>query len=309
MAVLANVSPVAGQGSDLSAIVDSFYPADLIASALQVGERPVRRQCFAVLESDSSGRPRVVAAAYTNLTIGAIRVLTSDGSGFRVAAEPRGEDLAGWTCEVRRVDVDLDGRYEAHVKFAANNGSSDWLFAWDGQQLVNLTPVVTNPLDGVAETTLRNAELFDTDGDRIPEVYTYSIHRGGEPPFPPAIYRLGNGRYVEDRRVVVAYEFVRSDETLTTESVRVMVPAGARGPFRVRVFNGTGTGTRVENAVESGRVWLNGRELVGPNDFGNHVSLIERSVSLEAENELEVRLAGAPGGRITVVIDAASWTN
>lgn len=44
-----------------------------------------------------------------------------------------------------------------------------------------------------------------------------------------------------------------------------------------------------------------------PSDFGNQVAVIERTVSVLAENELQVRLAGAPGGRITIVIDAASW--
>ncbi len=94
--------------------------------------------------------------------------------------------------------------------------------------------------------------------------------------------------------------------------VSVTLPANAVGPFTLTVFNGAGgaePGARVENAVDSGRLWLNGVELVSPNHFGNNVAVIQRTVTLpQAENELKVRLGGAPGGRIVVTIDPTSWT-
>ncbi|MGH8245678.1 MAG: hypothetical protein ACREUU_04525 [Gammaproteobacteria bacterium] len=301
-------SLAAGQATDLAAIVDSFYPQSLTDLAVKTGVAPVREQCFDVLEFDAAGHARVIIAAYTNLTLGTVRVLTANGSGFQLVAEPTGEDHAGWTCEVHRVDVDLDGRYEAHVKFVANNGSLDWIYAWNGQQLVNLTPTTASPLGGALDTNLINASFVDTDGDRILEIYSPSVRKGDEPPSPAEIYRLTNGHYVLDRPVAGAYEFIRSNDTPTIEVVDVAAPKGGQGPFRLRVFNGTGTGTRVENAVESGRVWFNGQELVRPNDFGNQVVVIERTVNLQTENELKVRLAGTPGGHITIVIDAASWT-
>jgi hypothetical protein len=43
-------------------------------------------------------------------------------------------------------------------------------------------------------------------------------------------------------------------------------------------------------------------------NFGQRVALIEKTVTLQQENTIKVRLAGAPGGRITIVIDSANWT-
>jgi hypothetical protein len=250
----------------------------------------------------------VIVAAYTNLSSAAVRVLAADVSGFRLVAEPVGEDHAGWTCEVRRVDVDLDGKYEAHVKFWANNGSTDWIYAWDGQQLSNLTPGRSGPLGGFFETNLINASVEDIDGDGILEVFTFSQTKANGQPAPPEIYRLSDGRFVLDRPVVGVYRFERSTGAPETDDVTVFTPIGAQGPFTLRIFNGTVTGRRAQNVVESGRVWLNGQELLSPRDFGMPAPMIERTVNLQAENELRVQLAGAPGGHITIVIDAASWT-
>jgi hypothetical protein len=251
-------------------------------------------------------RPRVVIAGYTNLYAAAIRLLIDDGSGFRVAADDQGEDLSGWHCEIEPVDVDADGRSEAHVSFTQNNTSRDWVFAWSDQQLYNLTPV-RRGYTGLLDTELTNAYFVDTDGDRFLEIFSLIPGKIDNAPMAPEIYRFSGGRYVHDRPVVTAVAFMRTDSTPATETQTFRLPHGARGPFRFRIFNGTEAGTRVENAVESGRVWLNGQELARPNDFGNQVSVIERSVALQAENEIQVRLAGRPGGRISIVVDPASW--
>lgn len=299
-------APATGQAPNLTAVVGTFYPEELVELASSAGRPLVREQCFAVLESDRAGNARVIVAAYTNLISGAVRVLAAGDSGFSVVAEPGGEDHAGWHCEVRRIDVDLDGRYEAHVKFTANQGSEDWIYRWDGQQLFNLTPVNAG-LGGILETNLINASVFDIDADGVLEVFTFSQTRGDDPPLPAELYRLANGRFVLDRPVVGAYRFERSKGTPETYVITVFTPRGAQGPFTLRVFNGTHTTKRPVNVVESGRVWLNGQELVSPNDFGKRDPAIERVVNLQADNELKVELAGAPGGQITIVIDAASW--
>jgi hypothetical protein len=296
------------QTSDLNEVVASFYPTFLETLALETGSPIVREQCHAVLQTNASGAPTVIVAGYTNLIAGAVRVLVAEGSGFRVAAEPDGDLLAGGMCSVQRVDVNHDAAPEAHVKFLSNNASVDWIYAWDGQALTNLTPVTSDPISGGAESILFNGSLVDTNGDGVLEAYSSDISVRDVPRVAGQVFHLSGGRYVFEKSVVEVRQFERSTQTPETESVRVPLPAGAQGPFTLRVFNGAGVvGSRVENAVDSGRIWINGQEVVRPNDFGNQVALIERVVTLQSESTLQVRLAGSPGGRISVVIDATSW--
>ena len=105
--------------------------------------------------------------------------------------------------------------------------------------------------------------------------------------------------------------FERASAAPQKDIETILLPVGAVGPFTLRIVNGagtTGSGQRVENAVEIGRVWWNGQEIVSPNHFGNQIAVIERTVTVQTENELKVRLAGSPGGRSVTLIDAASWT-
>lgn len=219
---------------------------------------------------------------------------------------------SGESCQLALVDVNNDGRKEAHISFLTRQSTTDWVYAWDGQQLSNLTPMtVVGRLNGAAETDLRNASFLDLDGDGVLEVYSFSQPPiDGSAPAASDVFRLSGGRFVIDRSVITLLDFERTSGAPKTDVATVLLPIGAQGPYTLRVINGAGSagaGARVEDAVQSGRVWLNGQEIVRPNDFGNQVAVIERTVSLQADNELKVRLAGAPGGRITIVIDAASW--
>lgn len=302
----------AGAQGDLGTTVAQFYPQSLMDLAAEVGRDLHREQCFAVLENDATGNAKTVVAAYTNLTIGEVLVLGKTSNGFAVVASASAADFhTGWQCEIEAVDVNHDGRKDAHIGFLARNSSMDWIYVWDGQQLVNLTPVTPEPLSGVLKTDLINADLVDLDGDGLLEVYSFSVPPREGLGRPSRLYRLVDGRYQFERNVISLSTFERADGSPQVETVVVPLTQGAVGPFTLRVINGAGAlgvGQRVENAVESGRVWFNGQELVRPNDFGNHVALIERAVTLQDENELKVRLAGEPGGRIAIVIESANWT-
>lgn len=298
-----------GQALDLPGIVGSFYPAFLESFAADTGRPLVREQCFEVLQTDSGGAPWVIVAGYTNLSSAAVRVLVASDGSFRMAAEAGGEDLAGWGCSVRKVDIDRDGRPEAHVKFTANNASTDWLYGWDGSTLERLTPVTSDPITGLAQSDLVNANVVDVDGDGHLEIYSFDLIVNDEPPEPGRIYRRSGGSFVLDRQAVGVFPFARSTGAPETEARFIILPLGAQAPFTLRVYNGTANGTRVENAVNSGRIWLNGQEIVRPSDFGQNVPVIERTIVLpQDQNKLEVRLAGTPGDTITVVIDAGGWT-
>ena len=84
------------------------------------------------------------------------------------------------------------------------------------------------------------------------------------------------------------------------------LPTGATAPYTLHVVNGNANGT---NRTSSARVKLNGVEILGPSDFGQNVSVLDRTVVLQANNTVEIRLTSAPGSVITVsVLDTNTGT-
>lgn len=71
--------------------------------------------------------------------------------------------------------------------------------------------------------------------------------------------------------------------------------------YTLIVKNGTTQGSR---RVSSARIWLNGAEVIGPRDLNQNVDRLLRSVQLDDQNKILVRLSGAPNGVLTVSIVA-----
>jgi hypothetical protein len=108
-------------------------------------------------------------------------------------------------------------------------------------------------------------------------------------------------------RAALAQEDVFSRTYLRTFGAPVtegasFVACDTQGPFAVIIENGPG-GTQ---KVSSGTVTLNGVDVIRPSDFSRDVDHIEKPVAaLEATNQLDVRLAGTPGGRILLTMRRA----
>ncbi|ABK18038.1 Ig-like domain-containing protein [Syntrophobacter fumaroxidans] len=89
---------------------------------------------------------------------------------------------------------------------------------------------------------------------------------------------------------------------------------GSGPPMTVtRGFAGSETGAEFEvwirngelygrHRVTSGTIYLNGKKIVSSGELKAHVPLIRRRVSLNASNEIGVRLEGKPGSFLTVTI-------
>lgn len=77
------------------------------------------------------------------------------------------------------------------------------------------------------------------------------------------------------------------------------LPAGTTAPYTLHVVNGNTNGT---NRISSATVTLNGAQILGPSDFGQNVAIIDRTVTLQASNQLEIRLTSAPGSFITLSV-------
>jgi hypothetical protein len=71
--------------------------------------------------------------------------------------------------------------------------------------------------------------------------------------------------------------------------------------YVLQIHNGGLTDGEFEK-VSSSVISLNGVQIVGPNEFNQKVTLIEKPITLAAVNDLSIELRGKPGGGITVQI-------
>lgn len=77
------------------------------------------------------------------------------------------------------------------------------------------------------------------------------------------------------------------------------LPAGVTAPFLLHIVNGNADGT---NRVSSATGTVNGTQVAGPSDFNQNVGVIDRTVTLQAANTLDVRLTSAPGSFLTLTV-------
>ena len=81
----------------------------------------------------------------------------------------------------------------------------------------------------------------------------------------------------------------------------IAIPAGVAGPWSLRLQNGEeDRHGRHGNRVSSGSLHIDGVEVLGPNDFNRDDTVIEKRVDLTPASSFELRLAGKPGGRVTL---------
>lgn len=292
------------QAQSISDTVAQFYPQSLIDLGQELDIPMNREQCFGVLESDASGAPRTVLAAYTDHLIAVVRVLRNGGSGFAVVAEPAGFEFDGSVCTVSVTNVNNDGKPDALLTFSGGANSVNWIFSWDGQSLTNLSPTADSGL-GTLLSEFRNAELLDLDNDGILEVSSWTVRAPSEPVLPNEIYRWVSDHYELDQQIVGPWVFNPAGSSYT-HRIHFDLPPNAQGPFMLMVVNGTvDAGAR----VRAGTIRLNGQVVVGSNEFGANVASIEKGVTLlTTTNEWEVHVAGPTERQITVFIQAAGWT-
>ena len=105
-------------------------------------------------------------------------------------------------------------------------------------------------------------------------------------------------------------QFTRASGSATVYTRTINVPAQVVAPYTLHIVNGNpntaSNRVAIEEAVSSGRVFINGVEVVSPSAFSKTTAIIDRTVNLSASNTLEVRLNSAPGSYITVTISGVS---
>lgn len=109
----------------------------------------------------------------------------------------------------------------------------------------------------------------------------------------------------QPRAVFPTETFTRTTGPPNLFTRSVTVAPSVAGPYTLTILNGQPDGTErvaIEDAVTAGRVVLNGVEVVGPSEFSRTVARIDKTVTLNATNVLEVHLSGAPASFIRLSI-------
>src|SRR5882724_11588047 len=81
------------------------------------------------------------------------------------------------------------------------------------------------------------------------------------------------------------------------------LPAWIANPYDLHIVNGSPTGS---DRISSATITLNGVQVAGPSDFNQNVATIDRSVTLQATNTLQVTLASKPGSYLTINVFGTS---
>jgi hypothetical protein len=84
--------------------------------------------------------------------------------------------------------------------------------------------------------------------------------------------------------------------------------AGNTGPATISVTNG-GSGQNIEKRVSGPIIKLNGETIFGPSDINKNVASLEKGVSLDGSNVLEVLLKGRAGGEIGIQVKQSVLTS
>ena len=102
-----------------------------------------------------------------------------------------------------------------------------------------------------------------------------------------------------DRTLFGPKQYVRTTGATDVYTDSFSVPVSVGAPFSLRIVNGAASG---QKRITFGWIKVNGVQVVGPADFGVNVATIERPLNLLPNDTLEVRLASAPGGFLTLSI-------
>jgi len=292
--VLSGVAACA-QVSD-EVLVDAAYPADLFAS--RDPEAPSRFSTFVAADLNHNGQMLLVAL-YTNGTKAGISVLDRSG---HVLSHPDLPFLKGFRGELEAIDLDNDGVPEIIARLVAGHGydiPDSWVFAWRNGALTLISPTATP--HNLQVTLLSQVAAVDIDGSGKLSLLAF-----------PGVHRDNNGKLVNDGDVEV-YSFSNGKITPTTTSFSYAQqfyrrPSGptksaadfAATPGRkiLRIINGIAAG----NAVDSGRIALNGADVVRPADFKPKAHAIDVPVQLASQNHIDVELTGKPGSGIWVMV-------
>lgn len=110
---------------------------------------------------------------------------------------------------------------------------------------------------------------------------------------------LAQAQSTPDTVVFGPTQYLRSGSAPNEYAESFTLPSHVTAPYLLRVVNGEASGA---NRISSAWITVNGVQVAGPNDFGQNVAQVERALTLQANNTLEVRVASTPGAYLTITV-------
>ena len=207
--------------------------------------------------------------------------------------------MMGHMIEISAIDFEPDGRPEIVLNtFRGMNAKSPvkgWVFSWDGEKLNLMSPTIERR--GHEYSALNNASYLDYNGDGQIDIVSL-LQVDGER--KELIFELSNGMFSQTAQLDFSSLYVRYSGEPKMQANRFKVLNDTL-EYTVSVLNRDGS---KKDEVTSAAIIINGTELFSPKDFKRKNRLMSKTVSLNLENTLEVKLNGKPGSSIRVSVGA-----
>lgn len=281
-------------------IVNRLVPSVIEDHVRETGDTAPITSVFTTADLGANGGKQIVAV-YVGDERAALEVINPAGGGS-VLAVAATDAMFGRSATVQITDIDRDGKPEIIVLLRTFRSlPAAMFFKWTGSALLDVTPL---DADGVA--AINDPTLMDVDGDGKFDVIDHKRTGGpqadDEEEKPVAIYSVfrWNGAGFEPSTAIVGtfLRFSRGSGAPITDT-RHSAVADPSGHWSLVIRNGDENGG---HRVSSGTIALNGSQVVAQNQFSQSVATLNVPVSVAAQNDISVKLAGSPGGEISVVL-------
>ena len=285
---------------DPAQVVDQFYPSRFSDPRVSADYRLQNEECYAVYDQLPDGTPNTIMAGYVSGIDASIAVMQHQPSGnYQIVYQPSGLAMDSAGCSVELHDVDGDGVQEIWYRFGGQRGEGNWVFKWDGSQLVNIGPTGSNSRIGTW-SKISNGMLLDVYHDGTQQILSTDATTA-MPDLPDRLYKLANGQYVLDSTLVTAFPFTRGKGAPAPDLWPFNIISQSTGPYVLKITNGDRGGA---NRVTSGHILVNGTQIFGPSDFGQQVEFLSAPLTnvQAGDNTLSVQLEAAPGSHLIVLI-------
>lgn len=101
-----------------------------------------------------------------------------------------------------------------------------------------------------------------------------------------------------DQLIFGPQQYLRTTGAPNEYTSTITVPASVGPPFLLHIVNGQSNG---QNRISSAWVDVNNVQVAGPSDFGQNVSVVDRTITLNpGTNQLKVKVASTPGAYLTI---------
>jgi hypothetical protein len=279
--------------ADDVAIAMKFYPASLDAqwnATNPPGREPHRIVTTARVDLDKTGREDYLAAAYSNGTVAAFRLIKGTSPETAVLVSDANDPLLGGDGRpaIELVDIDNDGVPELALEFPRES----WIFKYSAGALKLFAPT---RMSKFGPTSNLGAIAFaDLDGDGKLEIL--EIMRDSTAPY--VVFSVdATGNFVKlASPPVMSDRFERADGAPVTELRNFRAVPGS---YVLRLVNGDQSRRSVVTAAE---VKLNGTTIFSQNDFKSAQRILTATVTLAEANSLSVELRSDPQSTLSISI-------